>query len=246
MTKEGLFMLFSEVDGELVEEARTAAPKKRASLRWGVLAACLCLVAAGALTFARLSSREPVSGGGYNGGAGGSTGGAADPGGAWPEGVDPKTASIAVYPATERVENVADAAIRQLSEEEALQYGDLGRYLPRTLPEGYWFVIAEVYETEMKDGGEYHLLRATYSKSDPADFDPEAPYLTDDCFFLQVLDYLPDTRYPVYTPETQDLPQGDAGNFYLALDGAYIGVFPSTSRIGGGELRQLTEELLKN
>ena len=127
MTKEGLFMLFSEVDGELVEEARTAAPKKRASLRWGALAACLCLVAAGALTFARLSSREPVSGGGYNGGAGGSTGGAADPGGAWPEGVDPKTASIAVYPATERVENVADAAVRQLSEEEALQYGDLGR-----------------------------------------------------------------------------------------------------------------------
>ena len=171
-------------------------------------------------------------------------GGMAAPGGAWPEGVDPITASIAVYPATENVQDVADAALRTITEEEALQFGELGRYLPHTLPEGWWFVSSEVYETTMKDGSEYHLLRATYSRSDPADFDPEKPYLTDDCFMLQVLDYLPETKtMKIYTPEKLMLSQRDRDDFYLALDNVYIGIFPQGS-IEVEELLQLIGESL--
>ena len=94
----------------------------------------------------------------------------------------------------------------------------------------------------MKDGSVYHLLRATYSRSDPADFDPEYPYLTDDCFMLQVLDYPPKTKIKIYTPEKLKLSKTDQDSFYLALEKVYIGVFPQNS-IEGDDLRQLVEDL---
>ena len=157
MTAEKLFEMIGDADAELIADAsgENIRRKHPAWLRWGAAAACICILAAGALG---IFLHPAVNGGGYA------------PGGSWPEGVDPKTASIAVYPATEKVQDVADATLRTLSEEEARQFEDLGKYLPRALPEGYWFVISEVRETTMKDGSVYHLLRATYSRSDPADF----------------------------------------------------------------------------
>lgn len=232
MTARKLFEMIGDADAELIADASGENIKKKhpAWLRWSAAAACVCILAAGALG---IFLHPAVSGAGYT------------PGGSWPEGVDPKMASIAVYPATEKVQDVADATLRTLSEEEALQFEDLGKYLPRTLPEGYWFVISEVYETTMKNGSVYHLLRATYSRSDPADFDPEYPYLTDDCFMLQVLDYLPNTKtIKIYTPEKLKLSKTSQDDFYLALETAYIGVFPQNS-IGGDDLRQLIEELMK-
>ena len=229
MTAKKLFEMIGDADAELIADASGESIRRKhpAWLRWGAAAACICILAAGALG---IFLHPAVNGGGYA------------PGGSWPEGVDPKMASIAVYPATEKVQDVADATLRTLSEEEARQFEDLGKYLPRTLPEGYWFVISEVRETTMKDGSVYHLLRATYSRSDPADFDPEYPYLTDDCFMLQVLDYPPKTKIKIYTPEKLKLSKTGQDNFYLALDKVYIGVFPQNS-IEGDDLRQLVEDL---
>lgn len=239
MTKESLFLAFDAVDEAMVADAAAAAEKKKSPrwLRWGAAAACICLLAAGGMTlFNRPGSPLPSQGGGI----------VDVPGGAWPEGVDPKTASIAVYPATEKVQDVAEAELRFLyDEEEALNYPHLGDYLPHTLPDGYWFVIAALYETTMKDGGTYHLLRATYSKSDPENYDPEAPYLTDDCFDVQVLDYLPRTSKPTvfYSPETGKQPPSDNSIFYLTVDDVYIGISPGTSRIEGDELMTLIRDL---
>ena len=231
-----MFELIGNADEEMIADAAGESLRVRRSawIRRGAVAACICLLAAGALALAIREQRgyTMMSGGG-------GTSGLTLPAGSWPEGVDPITASIAVYPATENVQDVADAALRTITEEEALQFGELGRYLPRTLPEGWWFVASEIYETTMKDGSKYHLLRATYSRSDPADFDPEKPYLTDDCFMLQVLDYLPETKtMKIYTPEKLKLSQRDRDDFYLALDNVYIGVF-SKGSIEVEELLQL-------
>ena len=244
MTTETLFNLIGSTEEDMIADADTVSARKKrpAWLRWGAAAACVCLLAWGGFTLAaRFVHPAPAQGGG---GAGGSVD---VPGGSWPEGVDPKTASIAVYPATEKVQDVATAELRFLNnEEEALTYPHLGDHLPHTLPDGYWFVIAALYETTMKNGSSYHLLRATYSKSDQGNYNPEAPYLTDDCFDVQVLDYLPRTSKPVpiYTSETLKLPPGDNGIFYLAVDDVYIGVSPGTSYITGDELRRLVTELL--
>ena len=231
MTAKKLFEMIGDADAELIADASGESIRRKHPvwLRWGAAAACICILAAGALG---IFLHPAVSGAGYA------------PGGSWPEGVDPKMASIAVYPATEKVQDVADATFRPLSEEEARQFEDLGKYLPRALPEGYWFVISDVRETTMKDGSVYHLLRATYSRSDPADFDPEYPYLTDDCFMLQVLDYPPKTKIKVYTPEKLKLSETGQDDFYLALDKVYIGVFPQNS-IEGDDLRQLVEDLTR-
>lgn len=245
MTKEALFLAFDAVDEEMVADAGAAAEKKKSPrlLRWGAVAACVCLLALGGMVLGpRLGpAAAPSDGGGVD-----APGGGVDaPGGTLPEGVDPKMASISVYPATEQVQDVAEATLRSISEEEALRFGELGRYLPQTPPEGWWFVTSEVYETTMKNGRQYHLLRATYSRSDPAVFDPEKPYLTDDCFMLQVLDYLPDTKtIRIYTPEKLKLSERDRDDFYLALDSVYVGVFPQHS-LEGEELRQVVEELMK-
>ena len=239
MTTETMFDLIGSAEEDMIADAAALCTRKNRPvwLRWGAVAACLCLLAWGGLALASRLNQTPSQSGG----------GIPAPGGAWPEGVDPKTASIAVYPSTEKVQDVATAELRFLNnEEEALSYPYLGDYLPHTLPDGYWFVIAALYETTMKDGGTYHLLRATYSKSDPGNYNPEAPYLTDDCFDVQVLDYPPRTTKPVpiYTSDTLKFPIGDVTIFYLAVDDVYIGVSPGTSFIAGDELRQLVTELI--
>ena len=118
MTAKKLFELIGDADAELIADASGGRIRKKhpAWLRWGAAAACVCILAAGALG---IFLHPAVGGAGYA------------PGGSWPEGVDPKMASIAVYPATEKVQDVAEATLRTLSEEEALEFEDLGQYLPR-------------------------------------------------------------------------------------------------------------------
>ena len=71
--------------------------------------------------------------------------------------------SIAVYPAYESEENVADAQIITLSETEAYSFETLGAALPTELPEGYSYQSGYLYDTTMEDGTKYYLLRVTYA-----------------------------------------------------------------------------------
>ena len=86
-----------------------------------------------------------------------------DPGGTHPDGVDPVIASVAVYPATENIEDVADATLESISEVDAYEFDTLGEYLPTSLPDGYHFGKANLYETTMKDGTRYYMLRVQYT-----------------------------------------------------------------------------------
>lgn len=56
MNKNDLFLAFDELDDDILERSETPAPRRKAlSLRkWGALAACLCLAAAGAVAAAHL------------------------------------------------------------------------------------------------------------------------------------------------------------------------------------------------
>ena len=71
--------------------------------------------------------------------------------------------SIAVYPAYESEENVADAQIVTLSETEAYSFETLGAALPTELPEGYSYQSGYLYDTTMEDGTKYYLLRVTFA-----------------------------------------------------------------------------------
>ena len=79
MTAEKLFEMIGDADAELIADAsgENIRRKHPAWLRWGAAAACICILAAGALG---IFLHPAVNGGGYA------------PGGSWPEGVDPKTA----------------------------------------------------------------------------------------------------------------------------------------------------------
>ena len=80
-----------------------------------------------------------------------------------PTGIDPVIASIAVYPATESIEDVANATVESIAEVDAYGFDTLGEYLPASLPDGYHFGKADLYETTMKDGTVYYMLRVQYT-----------------------------------------------------------------------------------
>ena len=91
------------IDDDLVSGAITYTRKKKTGwLRWGAMAACLCLVITGASLWGNLGQQGkiPEAGAGVGG---------EDSGGVWPEGVDPVIASLAVIPAGVDLLDVADA-----------------------------------------------------------------------------------------------------------------------------------------
>jgi hypothetical protein len=124
--------------------------KKPIWIKWGAIAACLCLVVAG-IAVSQIPNVFPDHGAGI------------DPGRTHPDGIDPVIASIAVYPATESIEDVANATVESIAEADAYGFDTLGEYLPASLPDGYHFEKADLYETTMKDGTVYYMLRVQYT-----------------------------------------------------------------------------------
>ncbi|MCD8085795.1 MAG: hypothetical protein LUF28_05640 [Clostridiales bacterium] len=225
---------FSEAMGELdnryVEEA--VRYKRAVRPRWaavGAIAACLCLViciaAAPYLT---------ESAGNTDAGAGDDV----EPGGTLSDGIDSVTASLAVYPATEGIEDVADAAVDSISEGDAYEFDTLGEYLPTSLPEGYQFDAANLYETTMKDGTRYYMLRVQYATgSGTAQGNAEEelaadPNDSDKSFVVFVMNYEPATEKQIYT--AADITEGllealDGGTFHISYGDIYVGISPDTA-----------------
>ncbi len=142
MKKEDLFEAVNDIDDEYIDEK----PKRKTWVKWAGAAACLCLVIISA--FAIFKPSEAGAG--------------VDAGGADMEGMAGMY-SIAVYPPSESEENVADAQIVTLSETEAYSFETLGEHLPTELPDGYSYQTGSLYETTMKDGTKYCMLRVTYA-----------------------------------------------------------------------------------
>lgn len=231
MTSKTISDAITNIRTEYIEKAADYSVAKKAHkpvwLKWAAMAACLCLVIAGAAIWnSGLFGDTPEGGGGAGGGAG-------TPGGAWPEGVDPIMASVAVIPAEESLSDVADATHVSISEEDAKNVEFLGAYLPDTLPDGCRYGTASYYETTMKNGTRYHMIRVTYESGQstapaPVTEDGQTASMAGDAVFLWiVLGHRPDTDRPIYQPDdvtAQVLDQIGGGMFYIDYGGVYVGI----------------------
>lgn len=217
------------IDDGLIANAASAIKKKSGPvwLKWGVMAACLCLIIAGAAFW----SNSPGSPDNLPEGGGGDAGGAVD--GVWPEGVDPVVASVAVIPAGESLLDVADATLVSINEEDAKNIERLGTYLPDSLPEGCRYGTAGYYETTMKDGTRYHMIRVTYESGQgavpapvPEDVQAASEMTGNTAFLWMVWGHRPDTDKPIYQPDevTPQLLDQMGGVFYIDYDGVYVGI----------------------
>ncbi len=210
-------------------EAAAEKPKAKKTgwLKWGAMAACLCLVITGVSLWGNLGQQGkiPEAGAGVGG---------EDSGGVWPEGVDPVIASLAVIPAGVDLLDVADAVSISISEEDARAVEGLGAYLPSMLPEGCRYGKAGHYRTMMKDGTEYQMLRVTYESGEasvPAPVPENAQMASattgSTAFLWMVWGHRPDTDLPVYQPEEVSaslIEQQEGRVFYIDYDGIYVGV----------------------
>ena len=239
MKNEKLLHALDKVDERFITASspentkKTKNTKVNAWVKWGAMAACLCLVITGVAMWGNLGQQEkiPEAGVGVV---------SEDSGGVWPEGVDPVIASLAVIPAGVDLLDVADAVSISISEEDARAVEGLGGYLPAVLPDGCRYGKAAHYRTMMKDGTEYQMLRVTYEIGEasvpvsvPENADgPEnaqmASEMTGNTAFLwMVLGHRPDTDLPVYQSEEVSaslIEQQEGGVFYIDYDGIYVGV----------------------
>lgn len=186
------------------------------------MAACLCLVIVGSTIFLQPDFKSPASGneGGIDG-----TG----------EGI---RYSVAVYPATEKEEDVDSAEVVSLTESEALTY-ELAKYLPQQSPDGFHYGRGSMYNTVMKDGTQYHMLRVEYisgtiteqqSAEDGAAIAPN-PDTIGDLFTICVMNYEPEAEHNIYSSidEVTESLFKDSGSVCIRLKDCYINVFSETA-----------------
>lgn len=224
----------SEIDNQYVEETiqYKAKARKPVWVKWGAMAACLCLLIGGAVMYQNLNTpSRPGSGPG------------AQPGGSISEEIDPIISSLAVYPASEDIRDVENATIDEVDETTAYAMPDLGAYLPTQLPDGYTFGNAGVYETTMKNGTKYYMLRATYYSGavpTPALNDEGGAAIgktTEKSFAVFVMNYEPGTEKEIY--DAADVSESTLerimanGTFHLSYGDIYVGITPDSSQTAG-------------
>lgn len=227
MTADKLFEALGEVSEDKVAQAEEYKPARLRWRRWAAIAACLTLVLAGAIFTGRFP--KPVSGGGQIG----------QPNGGWPEGIDPIVASVAVYPEGQyTIYDVEDATTTSLTEEEAYAFEPLGDYLPTELPEGYSFYNATLYETTMKDGTKFYMLRTGYSKGSKSDVptvidgntgEPIVSGTGNEPFILCPRNYKPDTKLKIFDADTitaRDIEKQGGSVFHVSYGDVYMGIEP--------------------
>lgn len=160
--------------------------------------------------------------------------------GNWPENIDPKTASIAVFPNTEDLQNVASATLTDIDEQTAYSFEKLGSYLPTYIKEGYRFAKASLYETTMKDGTKYYQLRVTFADGDITEAAPttnpetgerskDAPLTTANTYMVFIMNYQPGEEYTIYSGDalTEYIRElSSNGVFHFSLDDVYVGFVP--------------------
>lgn len=242
MNAEQFSSALGKVNDNYIMEAITYKKKKNRWLKWGTLAACFSLILTAALVTLPgvlegangvLPHPAPdIPGGGNVSGE--------HQGGIFTDGVDPIIESIAVYPATEDIRDVENATIESIDEITAYGMPGLGEYLPTELPAGYHFSKADLYETTMKRGTQYHLLRVTFAAG--SDDVPTAPTSDDGgvlapvpdsfspSFAVFIMDYEPKTTKTIHRFE--DLPEfletaEDIAVFHFSYGDVHIGFSPS-------------------
>ena len=148
------------------------------------------------------------------------------------EGGDPAMYRVAVIPAEASLQDVADATAVSVDEEDAKNIERLGAYLPDTLPEGYRYGPAGYFETTMKDGTQYHLIRVTYESgsqavSAPGPENAQVWMGGSTAFIWTVRDHCPGNDKPIYQLDEvtlQFLDQRHGSVFFIDYDGVYVGI----------------------
>ena len=138
------------------------------------------------------------------------------PGGSVPEGIDPVVASIAVYPADKSLADIADATLRELTEEEAYSFEKLGAHLPSVIVDGYHFGNASLYETTMKDRSKYYLLRVDFTAGNEDSVD----------YSVQLTSFEPQTEDTILTPDSIPTDISESGFFHFESKDICIGMNP--------------------
>lgn len=224
MRKEDFFEVLGDLDDDIVKRAKTSMKKKLNWKTWGGIAACLCLVVGAAATL--WQNNSPAGGP--------SIPGSGDSGG----GTEGGMYSVAVYPASESEENVDTSDVVSLTESEALD-NPLAEHLPRQLPENFHYGRGSVYNTVMKDGTQYNMLRVEYITGEIPEQkftedggaiapDPEA---IGELFTICVFNYEPITDISIYSDKeeiTESLLE-ESGAVYIHFEDCYIGVFAETA-----------------
>lgn len=243
MNAEQFSSALGKVNDKYIMEAITYERKKKSGwLKWGAMAACFGLILTVTLVTLPGIWEGPgditpppnpnIPGGGNIPGE--------HQGGIFTDGVDPFIESIAVYPATEDIRDVEDATMESLDETTAYGISGLGEYLPTELPSGYQFDKADLYETTMKSGTQYHMLRVTYviggnetpitsTNDDGGELAP-TPNSFSSSFAIFIMDYEPKTKKAIYRFE--DLPKflettEDIAVFHFSYGNVYIGFSPA-------------------
>lgn len=227
MTKNQLDSI-AYVDDQLIEKAEmyVVIRKRNAWARWGMVAACFCLVAALAVTIMPKYLQE--RGAGMDGGKGPISGGINEG----------SMYSVAVLPADRNPDDVQNADCNGISEAQIQREEGLRDYLPSKLPDGFHFDRASLYVTTMKDGTIYKRLLITYRKGtgahplpneEGAEMISGADGLGEE-FRVNVFSFLPDTSVEIYTLEKvrNELQSGKLGNgyFYVQYGDYYVGIEP--------------------
>lgn len=219
MTRKTISDAVTNINAEYIEKAAdyTVAKKTRKPVwvKWAAMAACLCLVIVGAYVI-----QNPAPGAGDN--------------------LDEREEikRIAVYPATENFENVQNAMLYSLTEDEAYAADNLGDYLPTQLPEDFDFRSAGMYETTMNNGTKYYMLRVVYTDYNSRtsvtsqDENSESVIASDDFgneFTVFVMSYKPNTEKRIYTVDTINettLQEIGGQTFHLSYENIYVGISP--------------------
>lgn len=215
------------VDDQLVEKADkyTGSKKKNTWIKWGAMAACLCLVVCAATVFPKYIHEQGA-------------GKTAISGGPQPVGDNGEAMySVAIFPADRTTDEVKNAYTEKIYEVEAQNEPGLGEYLPTELPNGYHFGNASIYVTTMNDGTVYKMLRITYRTGEEPEPVTDAdgaqavsnPNDLGDEFRLSVWGFKPDTNAEIYQSEELNeatLSGQDGGLFYVQFENVYIGIEP--------------------
>lgn len=234
MRKDDFFEVLGEIDDDILKGAKTNMEMKK-KMNWkawgGAAAACLCLAAGAAVILYQSSSGKVDVGGVPAAGIGGAV--IDDEGGN-----ESVMYSVAVYPAFESEKNVASAEVVSLTENEALN-NPLAKHLPEELPEGFHYGRGSVYNTVMKDGAQYNMLRVEYISGtipeqqfaeDGGAIMPD-PNTIGDLFTVCVMNYEPKIDTSVYSAveEVTLSALEENGSAFVRLGDCYVGIFTETA-----------------
>lgn len=239
MNEKNILRALGNVDNQYIKEAeptKKTVEKKMYWQKWVAMVACLCLVVVGTTVISQLYPNSHTMGEGGEGDLGGTN------------------YSVAVYPASEKEDDVASADVVSLTENEALS-NPLAEYLPTQLPDDFHYGCGSIYNTMMKDGTEYNMLRVEYISGEI----PEQQFAEDggaiapdsgamgDFFTVQVWNFEPDTEASITSVEevTETLLE-EEGSVYIRSGECYVGVFVETAEPTDvlETIKSITDDLL--